>query len=126
MSSVNSSPVDAVPGGPGPGEVPVPAPAPGRRVTFLNAPFRGRTYAELLYGFTGLPVAAFGFVLSVAFVALGTSTLVTVSNRDPLRTAFAMPSGTDTRYVRITVHIPSVIDTGSFERMTAHTLRCAK
>ncbi|HTJ69008.1 MAG TPA: sensor domain-containing protein [Actinospica sp.] len=78
MSSVNPSPVDAVPGAPEPGEVPVPAPAPGRRVTFLNAPFRGRTYAELLYGFTGLPVAALGFVLSVAFVALGTSTLVTV------------------------------------------------
>ncbi|HET9172044.1 MAG TPA: sensor domain-containing protein [Actinospica sp.] len=78
MSSVNPSPVDAVPDGQGLSAGPVPAPAPRRRVTFLNAPFSGRTYAELLYGIIGLPVAVFGFGLSVVFTALGVSTLITV------------------------------------------------
>ncbi len=77
MSSVNPSPVDAVPDGPGPSAGPEPAPASTRRVSFLNAPFTRRTYAELLYGFIGLPIAVLGFALSVVFVSLGLSTLVT-------------------------------------------------
>jgi signal transduction histidine kinase len=77
MSSVNPPPVDAVPDGPGPGEGPAPASAPTRRVSFLSAPFSRRTYAELLYGFIGLPIAVLGFALSVAFVSLGLGTLVT-------------------------------------------------
>jgi signal transduction histidine kinase len=76
------SPADAVPGASGPGAdvaaAPVAIPAADRRVHFLNAPFRRRTYAELLYGLIGLPVAVAGFGLSVTFTAFGLGTLVTV------------------------------------------------
>ncbi|HWG27192.1 sensor histidine kinase [Actinospica sp.] len=74
---MNPSPVDAVPGEPGPSEGPAPAPVPARRVTFLNAPFRRRTYAEWLYGLVGLPIAVLGFSLSVTFIAFGVGTFIT-------------------------------------------------
>lgn len=77
MSSVNPSPVDAVPGGPAPSEGLEPFPVAVRRVSFLNAPFRRRTYAELLYGVIGLPVAVAGFGFTVAFMFLGVGTLIT-------------------------------------------------
>ena len=80
MSSVNPSPVDAVPGEPGPSAGPAPGLAaayPARRINFLNAPFRRRTYSELLYGLIGLPIAVVGFALSVSFVSLGIGTLIT-------------------------------------------------
>ena len=77
MSSVNPSPVDAVPDGPGPSAGPEFVAAPTQRVRFLSAPFSRRTYAELLYGFIGLPIAVLGFALSVVFVCLGVSTFVT-------------------------------------------------
>ena len=48
--------------------------------------------------------------------------LVATSNFEPLRTAFAMPSGTDIRYVMKNVHKPMLIDTGSFDTISDHTL----
>ena len=77
MSSVNQSPADAVPVGPEAAAAPAPAPV-GPRVLFWNAPFRRRTWAELLYGLVGLPLAVLGFGLTVGFVAAGVSTAVTV------------------------------------------------
>ena len=57
-------------------------------------------------------------------IAKPTSTmrLVATSNFEPLRTAFAMPSGTDIRYVMKNVHKPMLIDTGSFDTISDHTL----
>ena len=80
MSSVNQPPADAVPAGYEPAAVPAPGPAApaGRRVSFWNAPFRRRTWAELLYGLIGLPIAVFGFAVSVSFVSAGIGTAVTV------------------------------------------------
>jgi len=75
MSSLNPSPADAVPGGP---EVAAPVPAAARRVSFWRTPFTRRTWSELLYGLIGLPLGVLGFGLSVAFVAAGISTAVTV------------------------------------------------
>ena len=80
MSSVNPPPADAVPGAPEPSAtVPAPGPAPAaRRVPFWRAPFDRRTWAELLYGLIGLPLATVGFGLSVGFVAAGVGSAITV------------------------------------------------
>ena len=77
MSSVNQSPADAVPVEPQVAAAPEPAPA-RRRVSFWRAPFVRRTWAELLYGLIGLPIAVFGFSVSIGFVSAGIGTAVTV------------------------------------------------
>jgi len=75
MSSVSQSPADAVPVGP----EAVTAPAPrGPRVSFWNAPFRRRTWAELLYGLICLPLAVFGFCVAVVFTTYGIGMSITV------------------------------------------------
>lgn len=48
--------------------------------------------------------------------------LVATSNFEPFFTALAMPSGTDIRYVMKKVHKPMLIDTGSFDTISDHTL----
>ena len=75
MSSSTQPPRDAVP--PAASAVP-PAPEPPRRVGFWRTPFTKRTWAELLYGLIGLPLAVVCFTLSVTFTAVGVGTAVTV------------------------------------------------
>jgi signal transduction histidine kinase len=76
MSSVNPTPADAVPVEPEP--MPAPGPAAGARVSFWNAPFRRRTWAELLFGLIGFPIAVFGFCVTVTLVSAGVGTAITV------------------------------------------------
>jgi signal transduction histidine kinase len=84
MSSTTPPPRDEVPAGagapPGYAQAPgyAPPPAEARRVGFWRAPFSRRTWAELLYGLIGLPLAVIGFSLSITFLVFGAGMLVTV------------------------------------------------
>jgi signal transduction histidine kinase len=78
MTRTSAFPEDAPP----PGAEPAPGPEPARpraaRASFLRAPFTSRTWAECLYGVIGLPIAVFGFAVSVVALSLGAGLLVTV------------------------------------------------